>query len=420
MSVAVLRPAWQQPGLVQAESLLKAGIVLAVLSLTVFDRFGLRVTGSWAMPAAIAAMYALALLMLVSGAAQFNRERISGFVAVVAVAGLSFLINTWFEPRPYRSVTSWMLVVLSYAPFTLTVVKVDPQLWRWTLRQFSNAAALVAAAGIAQFFAQFFTDAEWLFNYTPLIPDALRASGQWNTVHPVATWVQEDGYWIKSNGFFLREASMFSVVLAFGIVCELALGVRRWAVAVMAAALVLSYSGSGLVALAVAFALPLERRALARLIGVGACVAVLAVLFGDALNLSYTLNRIAEFGDEQSSAYCRFIQPAVSVAQGLEMDAWSALIGHGPGSLTRAGATCADLHEPTYGKLLFEYGLLGAFAFGALVLHALNRSGAPLRLRIALAVSWLFLGGNLVSSEILTMIFLFCAMWPAGVAARHS
>jgi len=239
-------------------------------------------------------------------------------------------------------------------------------------------------------------------------------------VHPVATWVQEDGYWIKSNGFFLREASMFSVVLAFGIVCELALGVRRWAMAVMAAALVLSYSGSGLVALAVAFALPLERRALARLIGVGACVAVLAVLFGDALNLSYTLNRIAEFGDEQSSAYCRFIQPAVSVAQGLEMDAWSALIGHGPGSLTRAGATCADLHEPTYGKLLFEYGLLGAFAFGALVLHALNRSGAPLRLRIALAVSWLFLGGNLVSSEILTMIFLFCAMWPAGVAARHS
>ena len=96
------------------------------------------------------------------------------------------------------------------------------------------------------------------------------------------------------------------------------------------------------------------------------------------------------------------------------------MLGHGPGSLTRAGGTCADLHEPTYGKLLFEYGLLGALAFGALVLHALNSSHAPLRLRIALAVCWLFLGGNLVSSEVLTMIFLFCAMWPANVAARPS
>ena len=422
MSVAVLRPAWQVPPLIGAEAFLKVGVVLAVLALTVFDRFGLRVTASWAMPASIAALYALGALMLVSGAAELNRARVTGFVAVATVAGLSFLLNAWFEPRPHRSVTSWMLVLLSYAPFAITLAPsaADARLWRWTLRLFASAATLVALAGIVQFFAQFFTSADWLFDYTPLIPEALRTSGHWNTVHPVATWVQEDGYWIKSNGFFLREASMFSVVLAFGIICELALGARRWAVALMAAGLVLSYSGSGLLALGVALVFPLERRLALRILGVIACGAVLAMLFGDALNLSYTLNRLDEFGDPGSSAYCRFIQPAVSVAQGLQTDAWSAFLGHGPGSLTRAGQTCADLHEPTYGKLLFEYGLLGALAFGALILHALNSSGAPLRLRIALAVSWLFLGGNLVSSETLTMIFLFCAMWPPGVAERQS
>ena len=415
MSVAVLRPvAWPRPRTAQPRAFLRTGIVFAVLALTVLDRFGLHVTASWSMPAALAATYALAAIMLLTDTARIDRRAAALFAAVVTVAGASYLLNTWFEPRALRTVTSLLLVALSYAPFVITLAPsaADARLWRWTLRLFATAAALVALAGIAQFAVQFFTSAEWLFDYTPLIPEALRTSGHWNTVHPVASWVQADGYWIKSNGFFMREASFFSVLLAYGIVCELIVGVRRWAIVLLAAGLVLSYSGSGLVALAVALIFPLERRTLLRVLGVGACVGAVLYFFGDALNLSYTVDRIAEFGDEKSSAYCRFLQPAVAVAQGLQIDPWSAILGHGPGSLTRWGMTCADLHEPTYGKLLFEYGLLGAFAFGGLVLLALNRSQAPLRLRIALAVSWLFVGGNLVSSEVLTMIFLFCAVWP--------
>ena len=420
--VAAVSPAWRVPGVAPGEALpalLKAGIVCAVLALTLFDRFGLKVTAEWALPAAMAAMYALTALMLLTRTAELNPAGALAFVAVVATAGLSFLVNHWFEPRPHQSVTAWMLVALSYAPFALALAPgaADARLWRWTTRLFASFAVLVAAAGVVQFFAQFVFSAAWLFDYTPLIPEAVRASGQWNTVNPVSNWVQADGYWIKSNGFFLREASMFSLLLALGIVCELALGARRWALAVLAAGLALSYSGSGLLCLAVAMAFPFGGRTLLRILGLAACAALAVLLLGDALNLSYTVNRIAEFGSERSSAYCRFIHPAVAVAGALETDAWSALLGHGPGSMTRAGATCADLHQPTYGKLLFEYGLLGALAFGALVVQALNRSAAPLRIRVALGVSWLLLGGNLVSSEVLAMIFLLCAMWPAGCAA---
>jgi hypothetical protein len=419
MRVAAASPAWQLPGVAATEPLLKAGLVFAVLALTVFDRFGLKVMADWAVPAAIAAMYVLVALMLLTASAELNRSGALAFVAVVTTAGLSFLVNHWFEVRPHESVTAWMLVVLSYAPFAFALAPgaVDVRLWRWTTRLFASFAVLVAAAGIVQFFAQFVLSADWLFDYTPLIPEALRSSGRWNTVNPVSNWVQADGYWIKSNGFFLREASMFSLLLALGIVCELALGARRWALAVLAAGLVLSYSGSGLLCLAVAMAFPFERRTLLRILGLVACAALVVLVLGDALNLSYTVNRLAEFGSERSSAYCRFLHPAVAVAGALDTDVWSALLGHGPGSMTRAGATCVDLHQPTYGKLLFEYGLLGALAFGALVLQALNRSAAPLRIRVALGVSWLFIGGNLVSSEVLTMIFLLCAMWPPGSAA---
>lgn len=408
MHAATLGPARVLTG----REFLKAGIVFCVLALTLLDRFGLRVLADWSVPAAIVAMYALAAVMLLTGAAQLDRAGAAAFVALVTAAGLSYLVNTWFEPRPHQSITAWMLVVLSYAPFALVLRGADADLWRWTARAFVTAALVVAAAGIVQFFAQFATAAPWLFDYSPLVPRALRASGDWNTVNPVSSWVQADGYWIKANGFFLREASMFSLVLALGIVCELALGARRWALALLAGGLVLSYSGSGLLCLAVALAFPLERRTVFRILALAACGAVLLLVLGDLLNLSYTVNRIAEFGSQHSSAYCRFVHPAVAVAQGLHTDAWSALLGHGPGSMTRAGATCVDLHQPTYGKLLFEYGLIGLLAFGALMLQALRRAAAPLRLRVALGFTWLFLGGNLVASEIIAAIFLFCAIWP--------
>ena len=402
-----------------AHGLLKAGIVFAVLALTLLDRFGLRLTSDWALPASVLGMYVLAAAMLLTGRAELDRSGAFGLAAVVGATGLSFLVNTWLEPRPYQSVTAWMLIPLSYAPFALGLVP-HPQaapLWRWTLRFFVGCIVAVALAGIAQFFTQFAFNPPWLFNYLPLLPEAIRASGDWNTAHPVATWVQSDGYWIKSNGFFLREASMFSLLLGIGIVCELVLDARRWVLALLGAGMVLSYSGSGLLCLAFALAFPLNRGTVLRTLAVAACAAVLLVALGDVLNLSYTLNRLAEFGTEGSSAYCRFVHPAVAVAQGMYMDPWAALLGHGPGSMPRMGATCVLLHQPTYGKLLFEYGLLGALAFGALIVHALTRSGAPLRLRIALGASWIFIGGNLVSSEVIVMLYLLCAAWPPRAAA---
>ena len=416
MNVAALAPGWTLR--VSGARVLKAGLLFAVLALTLLDRFGLKLTGDWAMPAALVGMYVLAASMVLTGTAELNRRGAGAFVAVAAASGLSFLVNAWFEQRPYQSVTAWMLVLLSYAPF---VVALTPQpdlhrLWHWTLRLLANLAVLTALAGVAQFFFQFVFHPPWLFDYTPLIPEPIRASGQWNTINPVSNWVQADGYWIKANGFFLREASIFSLLLAFGILCELTLGARRWALLALGAGLVLSYSGSGLLCLAIALAFPLGRQTVVRAVGLAAGAALLALALGDTLNLGYTVSRLAEFGSEHSSAYCRFVHPAFVVLQGLDSDAWSALLGHGPGSMTRMGATCVDLHQPTYGKLLFEYGLVGALAFAALVLQALNRSGAPLRIRVALGVTWLFIGGHLVSSEMIAMLYLLCAIWPPRAA----
>jgi hypothetical protein len=426
MSSPGLHPAWQLPlqwpqaaaelehrHALRTERLLKAAIVFAMLALTVLDRFGLRLTADYSIPPGMMALYGLLGAMLLAGAATLNARGALAYVALACVAGLSFLVNAWFEPRAHVSVTSFLLLIVLYAPFAVSLRPgaVAPELWRWTARLYIAFAVFLALAGIAQFFAQFVFRPEWLFNYGPLIPAPIRGSGGWNTINPA-------GEWIKSNGFFLREASIFSIAMAFALLCELSLARRKGVMAILAMGLVLTYSGSGLLTLAVGIMFPLGARTVLRLSGVAVAAAAVYFVLGEALNLAFTLERVGEIGAERSSAYCRFVFPGVLVLQHIDWNLWTSLLGHGSGTMPTMDATCADGVETTYAKALFEYGMLGALAFGVLVVGALNRSAAPVRLRVALGVMWLLLGGNLLTSEFLLLIYLFCAMWPEGTAAR--
>jgi hypothetical protein len=422
--MSALGPAWQTPlrwpaaaaaerDAQEAERPLKAAIVFAMIAITLLDRFGLRISADYSIPPGMVAMYALAAVMLLTGSASLNAAGARAYLVLVSVAGLSFIVNSTLEPRAHASLASFLLLTVLYAPFVVSLRPGDarPELWQWVVRLYVGFALLLAVAGIAQFFLQFVYRPAWLFDYAPLIPDALRGSGDWNTVN----WA--DG-WIKSNGFFLREPSIFSIAMAFGLICELSQRRRRWAMAVLAAGLVLTYSGSGLLCLTVAMLFPLGRGAVLRVLACLAAGAAVFFLFGEALNLSYTLGRAGEFGSDKTSAYCRFVYPNLLVLQNLDLNMWAVLLGHGPGTMPKLDAMCGNGVETTYAKALFEYGIAGALAFGALVLHALNRSAAPIRIRVALGVMWLLLGGNLLTSEFLLLIYLFSAIWPEGTASR--
>jgi hypothetical protein len=425
MSAADFRPAWQLPlqwpratertdAALPGERLLKAAIIFSMLALSVLDRFGLRISAEYSIPPGMIAMYAVIAAMLLSGAGSLNARGALAYLVLVSVAALSFLVNANLGPRSNVSITSLLLLFVLYAPFVVSLRPgaAPPELWRWMARLYVAFALFLAAAGIAQFFLQFVYRPEWLFTYTPLIPDALRGSGGWNTVN----WAE---HWIKSNGFFLREPSIFSIAMAFGLICELSLARRKWAIATMAAALVLTYSGSGLLCLAVAMLFPLGLGSMLRVLACAAAAAVVYLLFGDALNLGYTVGRVGEVHSDKTSAYCRFIYPNLLILQNLDANAWSALLGHGPGTMPKSDAMCGNGVETTYAKALFEYGLAGTLAFAALVLHALNRSAAPIRIRVALGVMWLLLGGNLLTSEFLLLILLFCAIWPEHTARAN-
>lgn len=385
----------------------KIAVFFAFVSLTVLDRFGLRLSETYSINPSLFALYGIVAAVVLTRSAQIHGTGALIYVGVVTFAGLSFLLNISLDSRQYSSLGSLGLLLVLYAPFAICLRPTvgTNALWQWLMKWFIICMLGLAVAGIVQFYAQFVLHAPWLFDYTTLIPAPIRGSGVYNTTNHV-------GSLIKSNGFFLREASGFSWYIAFALICEWSLRRRKLVMATFALAIVVSYSGSGLLALGVAMLFPLGQRTLVRVLGLVLAGGVFVLVFGDALNLTYTLGRVGEFDSTHSSAYCRFILPGKVVAEQIDSDTWTTLFGHGPGTTQKLFGTC----ETTYAKVVIEYGILGTIAVGALILAAVNRSLAPIRMRVVLVVQWLLLGGNLLAPESLLFIVLISALWPVGIA----
>jgi len=139
---------------------------------------------------------------------------------------------------------------------------------------FSHVALLCALAGIAQFYAQFVFQAPWLFDFSRDLPWHLRGPSGYNTVIPV-------GELYKSNGFFLREPSHFSFLMALALLAELQMARRPLRLVTFGLALLLTYSGTGLLALSLGLMFPLGRRTLVQLLVLGVLGFVMFGLLGD-------------------------------------------------------------------------------------------------------------------------------------------
>lgn len=382
---------------------LKYAFLFVLLATTVLARFGLRLSETYSIGFGLVGMYGLVAAMLWTGFARLNPAGALLYVAVGTLAGVSLLVNLNFaEWRRAVSLGSWALLLVLYAPFVLGIAssRESRAMWRWLMHWYLLFAVAIAVFGIVQYFVQFVYRAPWLIDFSPLIPEPLRGSGQYNTSNTT-------GSAFKSNGFFLREPSTLSFYMAFSLVLEWGLWRRKWVMAVLGMGLIVSYSGSGIMILGAAMLVPLGFKMLLRVAAAALGLIAVYVAFGDMLGLDYTINRVHEFGSQHSSAYCRFILPGITVLERIDSNPWVSLLGHGPGTMQKITGSC----ETTYGKMAFEYGLLGTLAFTVFMLFAVRRSWVPVRAQVALLVYWYLLGGQLLSPDALLVIFLVCAMW---------
>lgn len=388
------------------ELALRTSLVTMLISVTVLQRIGLNF-GSFSLSAALVAAYGVLICASAFKCLMLSLSRLILFFACLAPAFASYWINSQYSRTDITSFNSLLLLVVTYAPFPFVLRRdaLGREPRSTTLDYFLDICLFCSFAGIAQFFAQSFVHATWLFDYASYLPKILQGPSGFNTVIPV-------GSHFKSNGFFFLEPSTFSFATAMAILGEWSSRKRAWRLASYGLALLLSYSGTGILTLIIGMLFPLNSKVLVRILALALVGAILFWALGDALNLSFTLNRVNEFGAERSSAYHRYVAPARLVYDTIGVDPWTAWLGHGPGTIYRDRTVAYDHHDPTWAKLLFEYGLLGFASFIALTVTVLRGSWKSSPIGPTLFITWLITGGNLLGPQHNVLSLALLGLWP--------
>jgi hypothetical protein len=272
---------------------------------------------------------------------------------------------------------------------------------------FQNLMLVAAVVGIAQFAGQFIVDRDLVFPIDTFLPPEMLFTETFNVIIPL-TYESEI---MKSNGVFFLEPSFFSQFLALAIVAELTMRQRVRRLLVYGAALLVSYSGTGLGLVAVLLPWILYRRGNVQLLVWGAIGVGFLAIAGDALNLEIFTKRLGEFDETHSSGFARFISPIFLIRDFLLDSAKSFFFGLGAGSIEDVMTASRSYnylsHDPTWIKLLIEYGFLATVTLLIYVLMAMGHGNRQPVFFVAVLLTFLFLGGYLLNG---TMHILFVTL----------
>ncbi|WP_159993415.1 hypothetical protein [Roseomonas sp. 18066] len=401
-SPAAALPATAAPIPAEASQLAHRLTALLLLSATVLQKVAVPGTGGseTAMPISLLLMPLLMLCGIGAGVMLVDGRRLAAYLVFMACSAVSFLLSESLR----LSMTGWIFVAVMQACFVFRFAPGRFDFAR-TLRLLSNMAVGFSAIGVAQFCAQFVVGREMAFFMEHYLPPGMLMSG-YNFMIPLV-W---DSPILKSNGVVFAEPSFFCQFLAIGLIGELLRTARPWRLAVIGLGLIASYSGTGLMTLAIF--LPwyiLDRRRYDLLLLGALGLALLASQAGDALQLSAITDRTAEFSNPNSSAFGRFFSIFMVLQDYILTDLPTLLFGRGPGSVMEF---FDQLHygafDPTWGKVFYEYGLVGFTAY--FTFFTVSFLMARREMRVPLAFTYLFLGGYLVNVSIISMLLALVSL----------
>ncbi len=317
----------------------------------------------------------------IGGCLSVEPRRLTVFVTVIGILGLIQIL----QPDSF-SAASLLLLVAVHLPYVFTVPHSDDR--DRIIKFFLGIVTFFALCGIAQYSLQFVVNARFLFPIENFVPDTFIVQ---HFNHQAAMEYGSHEY--RANGVFLLEPSFFSQVLAVAIVAELCTLARVSRLAVFGLALLVSYSGTGILVLAICLPLCVVARRRWGLLIAGLIALVVMIPLHEYLHADRLISRVAEFGSIQSSGYSRFVGGFYLFDQFLWHHPWRTLFGYGAGSFTNyATRVHYGAAEMALFKIVFEFGLLGAVAYFGFLFCCLFYSPAPRLLTLAVGITY-FLNG---------------------------
>lgn len=313
---------------------------------------------------------------------------------MLCLAGMVFtttavIANLWIG-RAF-SLPSLLFMIALYAPLVLRFQISNPEYQR-ILAAYVAMSLMIAGAVALQHAMQLVGGP--FFNIEAATPQAFLFR-EYVYIQPLV-W---GSAFNKPNAIFLLEASVTSQFLALGIVVELATRHRAWVLLILAAALLATFAGTGLLMLVLTA--PFLLRHVRRSLVIAAIIAV--PIFGVVATATgwteIIAERVTEHEKQGSSANARFVAPFERMQATLaEPDEKHVFFGIGAGNIERhIGIVWIPV-----AKVLVEYGLISFVCFLWFVTLWLYR-GRPV-FAIAWAAGLMF---HLLNGSLLVPLFLY-------------
>jgi hypothetical protein len=358
-----------------------AVLATPVVGVTVLSKFTIPPLGSQGLDISLFLVLGAVLIGSFAQCVRIHAARLGMYVSLIAILGLMQSL----QPDSF-SINSMLLLTALHLPYVFTVTNAGDG--ERIIRFFLNIATVAAFGAIAQYALQFVTSSHVLFPIENFAPPSMVVQ-HYNSQAALAYGSEV----YRPNGIFMLEPSFLSQLVAVGIVAELCTRVRLTRLALFAVALVVSFSGTGVLVLLVCIPAFLIAKRRWNVLIAGCAVLAILIALQDVLPLGRFIPRIGEFSSTKSSGFARFIGGFYMFDQYLWTDPWRTLFGYGAGSfMDYSSHARMAVAEMALFKIVFEFGLVGATLYFGFLFGCLYTSRAPGLLVLGIGVTYLLNG----------------------------
>ena len=378
-------------------------IYVELISLVFLQRFAITF-GVKQIPLVLPLTFVVMTILFLCNAVDIARAKLEAYTLMISMLILCAVMSIG---SLHIALTSLAALASVYLLWTVTIKDPYRPIFPDALNVFQWSIAVTSLLSVFQFLLQLV--GLGFLDLNSLVPTHWMLSGFNTTYHPPLMNI------FKSNGFFMLEPSFASQLSALAFIFEYRYFKRISLLALYMAAVIFTFSGTGilLILLAAAFAfkdflLP-NKRALKYLLFSLVLVFPMAIAY-----LPVYIERIQHQLSTGSSAYARWVSPFIGVSY---LFPAHTLWGAGPGSESRS--PLLTLLPPATSftvlpSLLFQYGVIGTVSF-AIFLYACVRpyvkSGVSSTIIVSLGIIYLLLNGTLIEPFIDFLVLFLAVIW---------
>lgn len=375
-------------------------LIALILSVTLLIKFAVRIGGA-ELFLAYFLIFATIGYGIFNGILELHKGRLMAFSAVMGAFLFTQIFNVYT-----LTISSLAMLMVMQIPYIFILKKAETSPGAEIIF-FRNLMLFFSILGIIQYFSQYVIG-DWAFFMDSKMPSSIIRSN-FNGMNAIDYM----GSIYKSTAVFLQEPSNFSQLLAIAIIIEILYFRSPARMGFYLFALALTFSGTGLIPLLLITPVYLIHKKHYILFMALACIVVTAPIWSPYVGLDKTVSRATEIQNQHSSGYARFISPYLTIKKtGMFEDPVKLMFGNGAGGLNAPDEKVDyELASSTWGKIFYEYGMLGSFAYILFIFYVVCSSGKnPYIIGTIMIIFWLA-GEYMMAPTVHTLIFALLA-WP--------